>query len=223
MKLNENFKKIKGQDAVCKLLSSQLDNNKISHAYLFTGPSGAGKRDVAKAFAKEIFDKKFYDAIDHDTHPDVKILAPEGAHAYLVAQIKDVVNDSYLAPIQAEKKVYIITDVQDFNSASANAFLKTLEEPTDNVIFILTANDINNVLPTIVSRCQHIEFATISFETASLLVQKESGADVNQAKQALNIFGGDIKKACGFLLDQNFQDFYNDIVNVVSSIDELSD
>lgn len=217
------FENIYGQETVCAILSNQIKHNKVSHAYLFTGPKGSGKLQVAKEFSKRLIGGKNADAIDKEIHPDVKVLSPDGVNAYLIAQIKTIVKEAFLAPIQGNKKVYIVQSAELLGSSAANAFLKTLEEPPKDVVFILTANDKNNVLQTIVSRCQHLPFKSNPVKHTIELITKETEADEEQAKKALFVYGGDIQKSVNFCNKQSLQDYYYDISNIASDINSLNE
>lgn len=217
------FENIVGQESVCNVLQKQIDSECISHANLFIGPSSCGKFDCAIALAKALEGENFAEKISNNAFPDVKIYEPKGINAYLVAQIKEIVSDSNLSPIQGKYKIYIIKNAEKLNVSSANAFLKTLEEPSSNVCFILLANNSNNVLPTIVSRCQIFNFKSLPFDMALNTVQKKSGAAVEDAKKALELFGGNISSAVEFCLDQNMIDLHSEIINTVETIDSLSD
>lgn len=221
--MHNYFENIKGQDIVCKILQSQIDSNKISHAYLFCGPAGCGKLACAKALAKNLEGQNFSEKIENNTCPDVKIINPQGVNGYLIGQIKDIVKESNLSPIQTKYKIYIIRDSEKLGTASANAFLKTLEEPSKNVCFILLANDENNVLPTIVSRCQKFKFKALPYEIAVKTVQKESGCALEDAKLALDLFGGDTTKAIEFCLNQNTLDFYDEVKDIYMNLNTYSD
>lgn len=218
------FDKILGQKSVCDKLMSQINNGKTSHAYLFEGPDGCGKISCAKEFAKALLNNPKFDAsIEADTHPDVKILKPQGMQTYLSKQIKDLVADSSLAPIQAEYKVYIVIDADRLGSAGANAFLKTLEEPTEHTCFILLTSNQNNVLPTILSRCQTIKFNQLPADKAVEFVANNSRCEKQDAKVALDLFGGNTTKAIRYCLNQNMHDFTDEIENLIENLNTLND
>ena len=217
------FKDIVYQDFAVKVLRSQLKEKKTSHAYLFVGPVGCDKLRCAKAFAQTLEGEQFSDQIDNETFVDVKIYEPEGVQTYLAKQIKDIVNDSVLAPIQGSHKIYILKNAECLGTSAANAFLKTLEEPSENVCFILLANNENNVLPTISSRCQIINFKQVPYEESLSIVQTNSGASLDDCKCALYLYGGNASRAIDFCLDQNLQDYYSEIIDLTKNVDNLDD
>ena len=219
----KKLENIVGQEHVVKLLNTQLEAEQTSHAYLFAGPVGSGRLECAKAMAAALLGDEFADKIANDTCVDVKIYEPQGVQTYLAGQIKEIVKDSNLAPIQAKQKVYIIREAEKLGTSAANAFLKTLEEPSTEVCFILLANNAENVLPTITSRCQLINFKQIPKEMAILHIQQEGGCARDDAENALKLFGGDTEHAIEFCLDQNLQDLYHEAVDVVKNADIMSD
>ena len=205
------FDGIIGQPKVREFLRSCVSSDRVSHAYLFCGPAGSNKTQAAYAFARAILcegdpcadcegcTSQMCRHIVRKAHPDVHYLAPEGAQGYVVDQIRDVMADTLLAPIQAKRKVYIIDRVDLLGTAAANAFLKTLEEPPSDVVLILLGRTRESVLPTIVSRCQVVPFRHIpTSEAAGILVQN-TGCTLPEASIAIEACGGSITKAADFL------------------------
>lgn len=96
------------------------------------------------------------------THPDVHYYTPESATGYLIAQTRELLDDVPLAPIRAKAKVYIVDRAEQLRANTANALLKTLEEPPEGVMFILLGTSADVMLPTIVSRCQCVPFRLVS-------------------------------------------------------------
>lgn len=205
------FDGIIGQPKVREFLRSCVSSDRVSHAYLFCGPAGSNKTQAAYAFARAILcegdpcadcegcTSQMCRHIVRKAHPDVHYLAPEGAQGYVVDQIRDVMADTLLAPIQAKRKVYIIDRVDLLGTAAANAFLKTLEEPPSDVVLILLGRTRESVLPTIVSRCQVVPFRHIpASEAAGILVQN-TGCTPPEASIAIEACGGSITKAADFL------------------------
>ena len=121
--------------------------------YLFVGQDTAASLSHAKNLAKAV------NSIDSCIHPDVFFIEPKGASRSIgIREIREVIRCANLKPYGAKKKVFIITEAHRMNIASANAFLKTLEEPPADTIFVLIANSIEAVIPTIASRCHVIKF-----------------------------------------------------------------
>lgn len=209
--MSDAFDGIIGQPKVREFLRSCVSSDRVSHAYLFCGPAGSNKTQAAYAFARAILcegdpcadcegcTSQACRHIVRKAHPDVHYLAPEGAQGYVVDQIRDVMADTLLAPIQAKRKVYIIDRVDLLGIAAANAFLKTLEEPPSDVVLILLGRTRESVLPTIVSRCQVVPFRHIpASEAAGILVQN-TGCTLPEASIAIEACGGSITKAADFL------------------------
>jgi DNA polymerase-3 subunit delta' len=195
-----------GQPLVARFLSAAIEIRRTSHAYLFVGPIGAGKTVAARALAKALVCKaggcgSCDDCIRvaHGTHPDVKIIEPEGVSGYITEQVHELIHDTNLAPIRAQNKVYIITRADLLNAAAANAFLKTLEEPSARVTFILLARTRESVLATILSRCQVISFRFVSETEGVSLLMSEDRATLRDARIALAATGGSAYRAHEFL------------------------
>ncbi|MFR0867757.1 MAG: hypothetical protein ACLSGS_01470 [Adlercreutzia sp.] len=112
----------------------------------------------------------------------MRYFAPAGANGYLVEQVREIVADTALSPIQADKKIYILDRVDQLGASAANAFLKTLEEPADDVVMILLGRTRESVLPTIVSRCQVVPFRHIRLSRGH--AAQNTGADPAQ-RQAI--------------------------------------
>ncbi|WP_165171886.1 ATP-binding protein [Adlercreutzia sp. ZJ242] len=207
------FENILGQPKVRDFLRTSVKSERVTHAYLFTGPAGSNKTAAAYALAQALMCPKgprgprggmcgACDAcarIKRQKHPDVRFFAPAGASGYLVEQIREIVADTALAPIQAQKKVYILDRVDLLGTSAANAFLKTLEEPPADVVLILLGRTRESVLPTILSRCQVVPFRHIPATEAAGIVSQNTGAPVAQARMAVEACGGSITRAIEFL------------------------
>ena len=123
------------------------------------------------------------------THPDVHYLAPESATGYLIAQTRDLLEDVALAPIRARGKVYIIDRAEQLRANTANALLKTLEEPPANVTFILLGTSTDVMLSTIVSRCQCVPFRPLSLEESTVAVEHATGQPAARCRMAVAVAG----------------------------------
>ncbi|MBF4510249.1 MAG: DNA polymerase III subunit delta' [Aeromicrobium sp.] len=187
-------------------LRRAVETGAVSHAYLFVGPTGAGKKSAARALACALFcadggcgSCSACRRAQAMTHPDLHMLRPEGVAEYLIAQVRDIVRDVHLKPIEAPYKVYVFDDVGRLAGEAANAFLKTLEEPPADVVIVLIADDYDDVLPTIASRCQVVRFSPVPVGTARALVTQRTGADEVEARAALAASGGVVPRAIDHL------------------------
>ena len=156
-------------------------------------------------------------------HPDVRYFAPEGAGGYLVEQIRDIVADTSMAPIQAHKKVYILDRVDLLGVQAANAFLKTLEEPPSDVVLILLARTRESVLPTILSRCQVVPFRTIPASEAAGIIVQNTGASREQARMAVEACDGSITRAVEFLKSNERLAFRTRVLEVLGCLRKADD
>lgn len=181
-----------GQDAVRSFLTGAVAQGRVSHAYLFVGPPGSGKLDAAYALAQAVLCPKGGCGACDDcvrvarrTHPDVHLLAPESAQGYLVGQVRALIEDLSLAPIRAARKFYILDGAESLTAASANALLKSLEEPPEGVTFVLLGTVRDAILPTIVSRCQVVPFRTIPPRESLGILSRELGAPESLCRRAV--------------------------------------
>ncbi len=168
----QTFDQVAGQKTIVRTLQNALKNDKIGHSYLFTGPRGTGKTSMARLFAKAINCEEGIGhqcchcsnciAIAESTHPDVVEI--DAASNNGVEQVRDLIDRIKYAPIKGRMKIYIIDEVHMMSAGAFNALLKTLEEPPDNVVFILCTTEPQKVLPTIVSRCQRYDFSKVGEE-----------------------------------------------------------
>ncbi len=163
------FEEVVGQEYIVKSIKNAIRSHKVGHAYLFCGPRGTGKTTMARLLAKAVNcdhpekapcgECENCIAANNGTHPDIiEINAANETH---VEDIRDLIERSRLAPMQGKHKIYIIDEVHQLSSAASSALLKTLEEPPENVIFILATTDPQKLLPTIISRCQRYDFTKV--------------------------------------------------------------
>lgn len=146
-----------GQDHITDILSRALKAGRIAHAYLFTGPRGVGKTSIARILAHEINQLPYTDETSH-----LDIIEIDAASNNGVEDVRDLREKVQLAPVSANKKVYIIDEVHMLSKPAFNALLKTLEEPPEHVVFILATTDVEKLPATIVSRTQRFAFRSIT-------------------------------------------------------------
>lgn len=193
------------QPRVRAFLTHAVEEGRASHAYLFLGAPGSGKLDAAWALAQALICEKGAcgkcDAcvrVLRRTHPDVHHIEPESATGYLVDQIRALLDDVALAPIRAKAKVYIISQAEALRANTANAILKTLEEPPAGVTFILLGTSADVMLPTIVSRCQCVPFRSASPTGSADAVARATGLPAQKCRMAIGVTGS-ASKAVAFL------------------------
>lgn len=168
---SQRFDEMVGQEVVARTLKNAIITDQISHAYLFSGPRGTGKTSAAKIFAKAINCPNQTDgepcntcdicqAVTNGSLEDVIEL--DAASNNGVDEIRDIRDKSTYAPSRAKYKVYIIDEVHMLTTGAFNALLKTLEEPTENVVFVLATTEIQKIPATILSRVQRFAFRAIT-------------------------------------------------------------
>ena len=166
----KKFSEIVGQDHVKKILMKAVEEGRVSHAYIFAGPRGTGKTTTARILAKALNCEhregaepcgKCYAcrAIDEGTFMDVIEL--DAASNRGIDEIRRIKEGASFRPIEGKYKVYIIDEVHMLTREAFNALLKTLEEPPPHVVFVLATTNLEKVPPTIVSRCQVLEFRNL--------------------------------------------------------------
>ncbi|HOJ77458.1 MAG TPA: DNA polymerase III subunit delta' [Bacillota bacterium] len=155
------FNGIIGHQNIITALESVLNSGKIGHAYLFAGPSGAGKDTIARLFAMRLLCKENKDEcncescqkLKMDVHPDFHVITPAGS-SIKIEQLRELQQKAYLSSVLGGKKVFYFPEAERLTDAAANSFLKILEESPSGVVFLFTAVRLDNLLGTIRSRCQ---------------------------------------------------------------------
>lgn len=194
---SQTFAEMVGQSVISTTLKQAVESGKISHAYLFSGPRGTGKTSAAKIFAKAMNcpNQVKGEPCNHcDICRDITtgsledVIEIDAASNNGVDEIRDIRDKSTYAPSRATYKVYIIDEVHMLSTGAFNALLKTLEEPSDNVVFILATTELHKIPATILSRVQRFEFKAIKqaaiCEHLAAILDKE---DIAYETEALHL------------------------------------
>lgn len=208
-----NLNEIYGQKEIVKILKNQTENDKISHAYIFSGPKGSGKTSMAKIFAKIINCEKeekpcnvCVSCTQNNRGTNVDILEIDAASNNGVDEVRELKSKVNLVPNYSKYKVYIIDEVHMMTTSAFNALLKVLEEPPVHAIFILATTDFKKIPATIISRCQVLEFKKIEpIEIENNLKRIAEIENIKISKEAIELISkiasGSMRDAIG-MLDQ---------------------
>ncbi|MFJ7832394.1 DNA polymerase III subunit delta' [Peribacillus sp. NPDC046944] len=163
------------QPQVMTMLQNSITKNRVAHAYIFEGDTGTGKKEVSKNFAKSLLCEnpvegfepcgqcKNCKRISSGNHPDIHLIEKDGL-SIKKEQIKSLQEEFSKKSVEANRKVYMITDADKMSVGAANSLLKFLEEPVGDTVAILMTEQVQRILPTILSRCQLISFKPLSPE-----------------------------------------------------------
>ena len=172
----QKLEEIVGQEHIKKALSNAIESDRISHAYLFTGPRGTGKTSTARIFAKSLNCEKGPTVSPCNECENCKnitnaipidVIEIDAASNRSVSDAEEIIQNVAMSPVHSRYKIYIIDEVHMLTTTAFNALLKTLEEPPANVIFILATTEVHKVLDTIKSRCQRFDFKRITTDDIS--------------------------------------------------------
>ncbi len=200
------FADIIGQKRAIKALRTAYQQDRIPNAYLFAGPEGVGKYTTALILARLLNCQGVRQEIDscdicsscrkisQNNHIDIYTVAPAPS-IIKISQIRDLHRILRFPPQEANMRTIIIDGVEKMNSEATNAFLKILEEPPPQNLFILVSSNFNSLLPTIISRCQKLFFAPIPQEELSAFLIEKHGFDPLHARLAAAISEGSVAKA----------------------------
>ncbi len=191
----QQLEEVVGQEHIKKALTNAITNDKISHAYLFTGPRGTGKTSTARIFAKSLNCVngptihpcgECGNCIDITNSTPMDVIEIDAASNRSVEDAQHILERVMYAPVNSRYKIYIIDEVHMLSTTAFNALLKTLEEPPKNVIFILATTEVHKVLDTIKSRCQRYDFKRITTDDIVAHLRKISDLEgINITDDAL--------------------------------------
>ena len=166
----KTFSDIVGQEHITEILKNQIKNNRVAHAYLFTGSRGTGKTSTAKVFANAVnclepVGGEPCGKCAYCVDPTVDVIEIDAASNRGIDEIRSLRDKVNYMPAVGKYRVYIIDEVHMLTTEAFNALLKTLEEPPEHIVFIFATTEVNKLLPTILSRCQRFDFVRIPINT----------------------------------------------------------
>jgi DNA polymerase-3 subunit delta' len=199
------FESIVGQEWAIRILTRMLHNHRLAHALLFTGIDGVGRQTTAKALAMALnclspvgvspcTECGSCRKVISGNHPDVVVVKASGAFIK-IDQVRSLRKHLRFAPLEGGRRVIIINDGQTMNPEACNALLKILEEPPRDTHIILTASQTTDLLPTIVSRCQHIPFRPIATAKIAEVLVASKGLDEDRATTLAVLAKGSLGRA----------------------------
>lgn len=207
------FSEVLGQEHIVKVLQGSISNDRIGHAYLFSGPRGTGKTTMARIFAN---------ALECDPTDIIEIDAASNRGIDDIRQLRDGVHS---LPFNSRYKMYIIDEVHMLTKEAFNALLKTLEEPPAHVVFVLATTELHKVLPTVISRCQSFRFKspnrTILKEMISAIAKQEGLSIEPSALEIIAMLGnGSFRDTQGVL--QKISSYSKDTTITREEVEEVT-
>ena len=234
------FHEVVGQEVVVKTLLNAIAHNRVAHAYLFCGPRGTGKTSIARIFAKTLNCQnpqngepcgKCPHCVDMNNSVSMDVIEIDAASNRKVEDARNLLEKVQFTPVLGKNKIYIIDEVHMLTTEAFNTLLKTLEEPPENLVFILATTEAHKVMETIVSRCQKFDFRRISVDDIKNrlkeIAQKESISIEDDAIEFIaRRSAGGLRDALALLDQSTVLAFENksitksDIVRLLGSVDD---
>jgi DNA polymerase-3 subunit delta' len=196
-----SFCSLVGNHAIKNYLNRMIQNNAIGNSLLFAGPNGVGKSLFAYALAAQLICRPEIDVqqrhkIENGIHPDIHIYRPEGKLGlHSIQSLRELNLEVHLPPYESNSKVFIIHEAERMLSVSANALLKTFEEPPPKTVIILLSQSKSALLPTIISRCRTLHFQPIAQEEIKKAIIQKIGLEEETAQTIANLSQGSLGRA----------------------------
>ena len=185
------FEKLIGNEKIKQELTETMENQTISHSYMFVGKSGIGKRLFAREFAKGLLGDFNKDILNYEDYKEIGPL--EGKKIISVDQIREIIKEANELPTESEKRVFVIDEADKMNSEAQNSILKTLEEPPEYVVIILIVTNESKMLETIKSRCNIIKFDTLKESEIEKYLVEEKLFDKSRKDVEIKLLNGSLE------------------------------
>lgn len=223
-----SFEKLIGNEKIKQILKNAVESNNVLHSYMFVGEEGIGKNLFAKEFAKMILCSnqdvkpcnqcKSCVEFNSENHPDFMQIVPDDGKTIKIEQVRFMQEKTQEKPVTSNKKVYLISKAETMTREAANSLLKTLEEPPEYVVIILTTSNESKILTTIKSRCMKLHFEPIP-EEKIIDYLKQNGIDANLTENMLKHCEGSIGKAIKI---NDLKDQYMQIEQLINLLEKQS-
>lgn len=199
-----SVRSVVGNEQAQAIFERALVSGQARHAYLLHGPEGVGKMTLARAFVQAVFCQRREPGasepcgecaacrkVAHGNHPDLAVIEPEDGKRWLSVEIiREMLHLASLAPTESDRRIFIIPEAERIQEKTANTLLKTLEEPPESVIILLLATDADNLLPTILSRCQLIPLRPLPPEQISQALRERWEVAPDAAERLAGLANG---------------------------------
>lgn len=226
-----DFNNIVGHEQIIEHLQNAIKLNKVSHAYIFNGEKGSGKKLLANTFAKvlECEEKDVYPCdtckscmqVESGNHPDIIKVTHEKASIGVDDIRIQVNNDIGIKPYSSPYKIYIIDDADKMTEQAQNALLKTIEEPPSYAIILLLTSNSNKLLPTILSRCVTLNLKMISTDRIKEYLMKNYNTPDYLAELSATFAQGNIGKAVNYASSDEFIKIKEEVLHLLKYIDDM--
>lgn len=226
-----NFKNVVGHEQVIEHMQNAIQYKKVSHAYILNGENGTGKKLLANVFAKALQCQAGESdscgtctsclQVDSGNHPDIKYITHEKA-SIGVDDIRDQINSNIgIKPYSSQYKIYIIDDASKMTEQAQNALLKTIEEPPVYGIIILLTDNLNQLLPTILSRCVTLNLKPIRIDMIKNYLMSEHQIPDYMAELSASFCQGNIGKAIKYASSEEFLKIKEEVLHLLRHIEDM--
>lgn len=226
-----SFENVEGHEQIIEHLQNAIRQKKVNHAYIFNGEKGCGKKLIARTFAKALqCEKQGLDACcecksclqtESENQPDIIKITHEKA-GIGVEDIRLQINgDVSVKPYSSPYKIYIMADADKMTEQAQNALLKTIEEPPEYAVFLLLTDNVDRLLPTVLSRCIVLNLKPVSQELIKRHLMEKRGFPDYQAELSATFAQGNLGKAIRYAASEDFAGMKEDVLRMLRKIDRL--